>query len=83
MGDYMTVEIRLFATFRAFLPAGSKTFSFTKSLEEETTVEEILRELKLPEQTPKIIIVNGIHAEPGRVLRDGDILSLFPPVGGG
>jgi molybdopterin converting factor small subunit len=83
MGDYMTVEIRLFATFRAFLPPGSKTFSFTKSLEEGTTVEEILRELKLPEQDPKIIIVNGVHAEPGRVLRDGDILSLFPPVGGG
>ncbi len=42
-----------------------------------------MRELKLPGQAPKIIIVNGVHAEPGRVLLDGDILSLFPPVGGG
>ena len=79
----MTVEIRLFATFREFLPPGSNTFSFTKVLEEETTVEEVVRELKLPEHTPKIIIVNGVHADAGRVLRDGDILSLFPPVGGG
>ncbi len=79
----MTVEIRLFATFRQFLPPGSNTFSFTKRVEEGTTVEEIVRELKLPGQAPKIIIVNGVHAEPGRVLLDGDILSLFPPVGGG
>lgn len=79
----MTVEIRLFATFRDFLPPGSTTFSFTKVLEEETKVEEILRELKLPEEVPKIIIINGLHADAGRVLRDGDILSLFPPVGGG
>jgi molybdopterin converting factor small subunit len=42
-----------------------------------------LRELKLPEDTPKIIILNGVHADAGRVLRDGDTLSLFPPIGGG
>lgn len=79
----MTVEIRLFATFRDFLPPGSNTFSFTKVLKEETTIEEVLRELKLPEDTPKIIILNGVHADAGRVLQDGDVLSLFPPIGGG
>ena len=46
-------------------------------------MEEVMTELKLPEQTPKIIILNGVHAEADRVLRDGDVLSLFPPVGGG
>ena len=79
----MTVEIRLFATFRDFLPPGSNTFSFKKVLKEETTIEEVLRELRLPEDTPKIIILNGVHADAGRVLRDGDTLSLFPPIGGG
>ncbi len=79
----MRVEIRLFATFRDFLPPGSTAFSFTRALEEGTTVEEVLTELKLPEQTPKIIILNGVHADASRVLRDGDVLSLFPPVGGG
>jgi molybdopterin converting factor small subunit len=79
----MTVEIRLFATFRDFLPPGSTTFSFRKVFKEGATVEEVMTELKLPEQTPKIIILNGVHADAGRVLRDGDVLSLFPPVGGG
>ena len=79
----MTIEIRLFAMFRDFLPPGSKAFSFTRVLEEETTVEDVLRDLKLPEHTPKIIMVNGIHAEPDRALRDGDVVSLFPPLFGG
>ncbi len=58
-------------------------FSFTKVLEDGATVEEVASGLKLPENIPKIIIVNGIHARPGQVLLDGDILSFFPPVGGG
>jgi molybdopterin converting factor small subunit len=79
----MTIEIRLFAAFRDFLPPESGTSSFSKVLEEETTVGDILRELKLPEDTPKIITVNGAHAETDRMLRDGDVLSLFPPIVGG
>ena len=79
----MKVEIRLFATFRDFLPPGSTTFSFTRVLEAGTTVQEVLQALKLPEHVPKIIIVNGIHAEPQRVLQEGDVLSIFPPVAGG
>lgn len=79
----MKVEIRLFATFRDFLPPGSTMFSFTKVLEAGTTVREAIEALKLPEHVPKIIILNGIHAEPDRALQEGDVLSLFPPIAGG
>jgi molybdopterin converting factor small subunit len=79
----MQIEIRLFATFREFLPPGSSAFSFTRSYEEETTVARIVEELKLPGNIPKIIIVNGIHATRDRVLQDGDVVSIFPPVAGG
>jgi len=79
----MKVEIRLFATFRDFLPPGSTMFSFTEVLEADTTVAEVIETLKLPEHVPKIIIVNGIHAEPGRALQEGDVLSPFPPIAGG
>jgi len=79
----MKVEIRLFATFREFLPPGSTTFSFTKELEADATVQGVIEALKLPEHVPKIIIVNGIHAGSKRVLQEGDVLSLFPPIAGG
>ncbi len=75
--------MRLFAAFREYLPAGCDGFSFVKVLDRETTVGEVVEALGLPEQLPKIVIVNGIHAVPDYVLKDGDVLSLFPPVAGG
>ncbi len=79
----MQVEIRLFATFREFLPPGSSMFSFKKSLDKDTTVAQIIEELKLPENVPKIVIINGLHSTTDSVLKDGDVLSIFPPVAGG
>jgi sulfur carrier protein len=83
MGRPLKVEIRLFATFRDFLPAGADKFSFTRDFERGTTVGEVMGELKLPDDVPKIIIVNGTHAKPEYVLEDGDVVSLFPPAAGG
>lgn len=47
-----------------------------------TTIEEIMRELRIPERELGMIEVNGRLAEPRQLLRDGDVLSLFPLVGG-
>ncbi len=79
----MKIEVRLFATFREFLPAGCVGYSFFKVLDRETTAGEVVGGLGLPEDVPKIVIVNGTHSEPDRVLNDGDVLSVFPPVAGG
>ena len=53
------------------------------SLDKETTIAELVKELGLPEDIPKIVIVNGTHAELDRVLKEGDVLSVFPPLAGG
>jgi sulfur-carrier protein len=79
----MNIEVRLYANFRDFLPPGSGTFGVTKYLEKEMTIEELVKELGLPEDIPKIVIVNGAHAEFDYVLKDGDTLSVFPPLAGG
>lgn len=79
----MKAEIRLFANFRDFLPPGSGSFSFTTSFEGRKTVSQVIEELKLPDNIPRIIIVNGLHSEADYVLQDGDVISLFPPLAGG
>ncbi len=79
----MDIEIRLYATFRDFLPPGSSTFSMTKSLDRAMTIADVVKDLGLPEDIPKIVIVNGAHAEFDYVLKEGDILSVFPPLAGG
>lgn len=79
----MEVEVKLFATLREYLPKGSGRFSCRLEIDGQTTVQDILERLKIPEGIPKIILVNGIHGKKGQVLKDGDVVSIFPPVAGG
>jgi molybdopterin converting factor small subunit len=79
----MNIEVRLYANFRDFLPPGSTTFAMKKSLEREMTIEELVKDLGLPEDVPKIVIVNGSHTEFNYVVKDGDTVSVFPPLAGG
>jgi molybdopterin converting factor small subunit len=79
----MEIEVRLFATFRDYLPQDSASFSFKKSLDKEMTVSTIAEETGLPPDVPKIFIVNGNVVTGEHVLHDGDVVSIFPPVAGG
>jgi molybdopterin converting factor small subunit len=79
----MEIEVKLFATLRDYLPPGSSRFSCRLGIAEATSIEEVLKRLAIPEDTPKIILVNGIHAGKGDTLKEGDVLSVFPPVAGG
>ncbi len=79
----MQIEVKLFATLRDYLPKGSSRFSCKMEVDGSTRVQDILSRLKIPEEMPKIILINGIHAKKEQALKDGDVLSIFPPVAGG
>ena len=79
----MEIEVKLFATLRDYLPKGSGRFSCKMEVDGYTRVQDVLLKLKIPEEMPKIILVNGIHGKNDQILKDGDILSVFPPVAGG
>lgn len=48
-----------------------------------TTAGEILQGLGLATAGAAVLLVNGRPASPERILNDGDVLALFPPVSGG
>lgn len=79
----MEIEVKLFATLRDFLPEGSGRFSCRMEIDGKTRVQDILSKLKIPEEMPKIILVNGVHGKKDQTLKEGDVLSVFPPVAGG
>lgn len=79
----MKIEVKLFATLRDYLPKGSGQFSCKVEIDSADTVRDVLEKLKIPEEMPKIILVNGVHSNLDRVLKFGDVLSVFPPVAGG
>lgn len=72
------IEVRLFATLRSgrgkilHLPAAD--FS---------TGTDILEYLKIPSEEVAIFLINGFHSKPEQSVKAGDILAIFPPVGGG
>jgi molybdopterin converting factor small subunit len=74
----MRVTVRLFATLRNFGPEEQQ-----RELPEDSTIEDVMKMLKLPEQIPILKIVNGEHRDPKYLLKDGDEIALFPPIAGG
>jgi molybdopterin converting factor small subunit len=44
---------------------------------------EIGEYLDIPEEKMAIVLINGIHAELDAGIKDGDVVSIFPAVGGG
>ncbi|GAA0177076.1 MoaD/ThiS family protein [Clostridium sediminicola] len=74
----MKIEIRLFATFRQ----GREKKQFL-DFEENTTVEDVLKKLDIGKDEVAILLINGRDGSVERKLEDGDVISMFPPVGGG
>jgi molybdopterin synthase sulfur carrier subunit len=79
----MEIELKLFANFRDYLPKGSDRFSSKISIDPSERVRDILRKVGIPKDYPKIILINGTHAKEDDTLKEGDVLSVFPPVAGG
>jgi molybdopterin synthase sulfur carrier subunit len=80
----MKIQLNLFASLTRFLPDPEGAgFSNLVEIKEGATIESLLDLLKIPREQPKIIFLNGIHAEGSTVLKEGDRLGVFPPLAGG
>ena len=79
----MEIEVRLFATYQTYLPKGEGRHTFKLGINEGARVADVLKQLKMPEEMPKILLVNGRHAQTDTTLEPGDAVSIFPPLGGG
>jgi len=76
-----TVEARLFAGLEMKTRDGRAERRVP--LAEAPTVAALCESLGLPSGTVGLVLVNGVHGDASTVLRDGDEVSLFAPVGGG
>ena len=79
----MKVEINLYATLARYLPPNVKDTGGQLDVADGITVEALMRQLDIPIDQVKLIFINGIHADRKTVLKEGNRLGLFPPVGGG
>ncbi len=79
----MKIEIALFATLSKYLPPGAQNRPAAIEVTDGATVRDVLNQLGVPAELPNILLVNGRQAPEGTVLKDGETLSVFPPLAGG
>lgn len=79
----MKVNLNLFASLTSYLPPGSQGHSCAIEVDEGTSVQEVLEQLKIPADMPRLVFLNGIHAKGPEILKEGDRLTVFPPIAGG
>ena len=76
----ITVTVKFFAMLRDYGPAKE-----TISVPVNSTIKLLFKKYQIPKEAWRtIILVNGSpHKDLETVLNDGDIISIFPPIGGG
>lgn len=74
----MEIEVRLFATFRQ-----GREKKQILNVSENTTITDILDKINIKEEEVAILLLNGMDGGVDRKLNNKDVLSIFPPVGGG
>ncbi len=79
----MKIELHLFASLSAYLPADAKDRTCIIEAPSGIFVKDVVDKMKIPRAHVKLIFLNGIRAKDTDPLKDGDRLALFPPIGGG
>lgn len=79
----MPVTLMLAANLRKYVPGYNPETGYQTSIEAGATILDLARQLRIPEQEVKLLMVNGVAAKWGTVLAGDERVALFPPIGGG
>jgi sulfur-carrier protein len=84
----MKAFLKLFASLSRFLPAeAQRTSCLELDLAPGTSVQELITCHRIPPEQCSLVLLNGVFVRPedraARVLAEGDVLAIWPPVAGG
>ena len=78
-----TVEVRVFATLRQYMPELAIGEAKSLSIQPGTSLDELREQLGLPKEGVKVIMRNNLQAFPEDIIADGDRIAYIPAVAGG
>ncbi|CAN1569901.1 MoaD/ThiS family protein [Limnohabitans sp. B9-3] len=84
----MDITFKLFATLTDYLPpAARRSNALNMEVDDDLTVKQLIDLFAMPEKLVHLVLVNGTYIAPEdraeKVLKDGDVLAVWPPVAGG
>ncbi|PYN23080.1 MAG: hypothetical protein DMD99_14940 [Candidatus Rokuibacteriota bacterium] len=77
------VEVRLFATLAAFLPAHGRDGVADLEIPDGSTVADVAHYLGIPPDHARVVLVNGRDIGSETHLAACDVVTIFPPLAGG
>ena len=75
----MPITVKCFANLTRFQPKNSESFE----IHENETAGSVLDRLGVPAGQVALVFVNNVITGRDTVLKDGDSMGIFPPIGGG
>ena len=79
----MNITVKLYLNFKEYLPKENVGSSCALKLSKSAKVEDVINQLRIPKDSFQLVLVNGSPKHIHEELRDGDVLAIFPAIGGG
>jgi molybdopterin converting factor small subunit len=80
----MIIEVKLFSSLLHYIPDSERRLDrYRWDVPDGATVEQVLEMLNLPEEEATVLLINGRNVKRENVLKEGDVLHVFPPMAGG
>jgi sulfur carrier protein ThiS len=84
----MKITFKLYASLTEYLPAAARYDNRVPlELPEGSTVAQVIEPFGLPQKLVHLVLVNGVYVPPDQrlshVLKDEDVLAIWPPIAGG
>jgi sulfur carrier protein ThiS len=84
----MKVTFKLYASLTDYLPAAARQGNLVElDVADGTSIAALIEPYGLPHRLVHLVLVNGVYVAPAdrlsRVLVEGDVLAIWPPIAGG
>jgi len=84
----MKITFKLYATLQHLLPAGAVKNAVQIEVPDDVTLNDVIDKHKVPRELAHLVLINGVFQceadrDKPRVLKDDDVLAIWPPVAGG
>ena len=79
----ISIRVRFFSDYLKYTPKGKDKNGWETEVEPGIDVQGFLKFLEIPEEKPRIVIVNDTNESGSYLLKENDFLKIFPLARGG
>jgi len=84
----MKITFKLYATLGDLLPPHAKRNIAEIEVDETVTLNSIIDQYQVPRELAHLVLINGVFVcdadrDESGLLKEGDVLAIWPPVAGG